>query len=312
MSNNIRVLELLEGLKIKEFELDNLVFGSIEVRNRDSKKYIYCHTRENGLQVTKYVGEYSDVLFEMIQENNDASKILKKDIKRMEIELRKLGYQDGSISKEVGINIDFAKRHMADTIYTQAILEGVATTLSDTENIIEGGIVNNMSVDDIMKVVNLKHAWEFILNKNVITTPTNYSILCTINKLVEEGFYYSAGLLRSTPVKIGGTKWAPILPNEIDIIDNINKIMNKRKNKIDIGIELLLYIVRSQIFIDGNKRTSLIFANHYLIANGKGMIVIPVEKQEMYKKLLIDYYETNSIKKISNFIKSECYLDIIK
>ena len=67
-----------------------------------------------------------------------------------------------------------------DTIYKQAVLEGVATTLSDTENIIEGGKVNNMSPEDILKIVDLKHAWEFILNKNVITTKTDYSILCMI------------------------------------------------------------------------------------------------------------------------------------
>jgi prophage maintenance system killer protein len=70
---------------------------------------------------------------------------------------------------------------------------------------------------------------------------------------------------------------------------------------------LLLYIVKSQIFIDGNKRTSVIFANHYLISNGVGMIVIPVDKVEEYKKLLVDYYETNNSKQIKSFLK-KCYI----
>jgi prophage maintenance system killer protein len=35
-----------------------------------------------------------------------------------------------------------------------------------------------------------------------------------------------------------------------------------------------------QIFIDGNKRTSIIFINHYLISNGKGIIVISAELTE--------------------------------
>jgi hypothetical protein len=48
---------------------------------------------------------------------------------------------------------------MVDTIYKQAILEGVATTYADTEDIINGGKVKGMTSDDIMKVVNLKHAW---------------------------------------------------------------------------------------------------------------------------------------------------------
>ena len=137
-------------------------------------------------------------------------------------------------------------------------MEGIATTLSDTENIIEGGKINNMSVDDVMKIINLKHAWEFILNKNVIISPTNYSVLNTINRLVEEGFYYSAGELRTTPVKIGGTTWEPELPIESEIKKDIDTITNKKKSHVDIAIELLLYVVRKQMFLDGNKRTSVI------------------------------------------------------
>lgn len=304
---NEKVLYLLEQIKILEFELDNLIYGSVEVRDSRDNKYIYCHSRENGVQTTKYIGEYTEVLFNMINENNLVAKEMKRKLRRYQKELVSLGYSDSNIEKDVSLNIDFAKKHMADTIYTQAILEGVATTLLDTESILEGGVVNNMSVDDIMKIVNLKHAWEFILNKNVITTKTNYSILCTINKLVEEGFFYNAGIIRSTPVKIGGTKWAPNIPIEIDVIKTINKIIDKQKSKIDIAIELLLYIVRSQVFLDGNKRTSIIFANHYLISNGKGMIVIPTDSVEEYKKLLVEYYETNNSKNITSFLK-KCFL----
>lgn len=304
---NEKVLYLLEQIKILEFELDNLIYGSIEVRDSRDNKYIYCHSRENGVQTTKYIGEYTDVLFNVINENNLVAKELKKKLRKFQKELVSLGYSDSNIEKNVALNIDFAKKHMADTIYTQAILEGVATTLLDTESIIEGGVVNNMSAADIMKIVNLKHAWEFILNKNVITTKTNYSILCTINKLVEEGFFYNAGIIRSIPVKIGGTKWTPNIPIEIDVIESINTIIDKKKSKIDIAIELLLYIVRSQVFLDGNKRTSIIFANHYLISNGGGMIVIPTDSIEEYKKLLVDYYESNNSKDITNFLK-KCFL----
>ena len=54
-----------------------------------------------------------------------------------------------------------------------------------------------MTADDIGKVVNLKHVWEFIMNKSVITYPSNYAFLCQINALVEEGCSYTAGRIRS-------------------------------------------------------------------------------------------------------------------
>lgn len=310
MSEEIKILDLLNQKQKKEYELNQTIYGSVEIRENDNKKYIYTHTKEDGLQSTKYVGEYSEDLHNLILNNNIKAKEIKKEIRRIEKELRELNYVDEDLTKEVSINIDFARKHLADTIYKQAVLEGVATTLSDTENIIEGGKVSNMSSEDILKIVNLKHSWEFVLNKNVILTPTNYSILCTINKLVEEGFYYNAGSLRSVSVKIGGTSWIPSIPIESDIKDDIRNIVEQKKDDVDKAIELLLYVVKKQMFIDGNKRTSVLFANHYLISKGKGLIVIPVEKVDEYKKLLINFYETNNNKQIFNFLKKNCYLSI--
>lgn len=312
MVNQIKILDLLNQKQTKNVELMSLVYGSIEIREANNKKYIYTHNKEDGIQTTKYIGEYSDELYNLILNNNIKAKNLKKEIRKIDKELRELNYLDTDLPQAVANNIDFAKKHLADTIYKQAVLEGVSTTLSDIENIIEGGKVNNMSADDILKIINLKHAWEFILNKNVILDETNYPILCMINKLIEEGFYYNAGMLRTTPVHIGGTSWKPEIPVEADVKDDIKNITSSTKTEIDIAISLLLYVVRKQLFIDGNKRTSIIFANHYLISKGKGLIVIPINKVEKYKKILIEFYETNNSDEIFNFIKNECYLDINK
>ena len=167
-----------------------------------------------------------------------------------------------------------------------------------------------MLLDDVSKIVNLKHAWEFILNKNVILSDTNFSLLCEINKLVEEGFYYSAGKIRTVQVSISGTNWTPDFPIESIIKEELNDIINKQISDIDKAIELLLYVMKKQIFIDGNKRTSIIFANHYLISKGKGIIVIPVKLIDEYKDLLINYYEGKDKTKIKKFLKEKCFMKI--
>lgn len=310
MDKQAKVLDLINQKRMMLRELDSLVYGSIEIRKKDNKEYIYTHVKEDGLQSTKYIGEFNDHLYNLILSNNIKAKEMKKSIREIDKKLKELDYVDEELTLEVSNNIDFAKKHLADTIYKQAILEGVATTLTDTESIIEGGIVNDMSSDDILKVINLKHAWEFILNKNVILSKTDYSILCMINKLVEEGFYYSPGVLRTTPVKIGGTTWTPELPEEVTIKEKINEILESNNNDIDKAIELLLFVVKTQAFIDGNKRTSVIFANHFLIGKGKGIIVIPVENVEEYKSLLIKYYETDDNTDIKKFLVNNCYFKI--
>jgi prophage maintenance system killer protein len=75
---------------------------------------------------------------------------------------------------------------------------------------------------------------------------------------------------------------------------------------VEIAIEAILYVMKRQIFLDGNKRTAIIFANHHLIRNGKGLIVIPADAVPEYKKLLVHFYETNEKVEIISFLKNKC------
>ena len=61
--------------------------------------------------------------------------------------------------------------------------------------------------------------------------------------------------------------------------------------------------MKAQIFIDGNKRASVIFANHYLISHGQGFLVIPEEHVTEFKQKLVAFYEGENINVISEFLK---------
>ena len=108
----------------------------------------------------------------------------------------------------------------------------------------------------------------------------------------------------------GGTIWKPDLPIESIIKEELEEIFNKKMDDEDRVIELLLYIMKKQVFIDGNKRTSVIFCNHYLISKGKGIIAISSELTEEFKELLILYYDGKDEKQIKKFIKEKCYMSI--
>ncbi len=165
-----------------------------------------------------------------------------------------------------------------------------------------------MTASDISKVVNLKHAWEFILDEGVIIYPTNYSILCQINEIVEEGFSYTAGRIRSVPVSIGGSSYIPPLPYVPRIKEDLSLILSKGKS-YDVAIELLLYVMKNQLFLDGNKRTAVIFVNHYLISRGLGLVVIPAELVPEFKIHLINYYEGKN-QYIIEFLYNKCLTKI--
>jgi len=119
-----------------------------------------------------------------------------------------------------------------------------------------------MTASDVQKILNLKHAWEFILGPDVLQSESNYSLLCHIAKLVNEGFFMDGGRIRGIPVTIGGCSYIPPIPIESVVKESIDRIVQDNDVVIDTAIELCLYCMKTQIFKDGNKRASVIFANH--------------------------------------------------
>ncbi len=173
--------------------------------------------------------------------------------------------------------------------------------------IIENGKVNNVSAEDVQKILNLKHAWEFVLDKDVVQSPTSYYVCQYIARLVNGGFYHEGGRIRGVPVKIGGSSYIPPLPVEYDVKEQIDKILVLDAPALDIAIELALYVMKTQIFNDGNKRTAIIFANHYLVAHGAGLMVVPESIVPEFKQLLLKYYEDIDAESIKDFLRNQCY-----
>lgn len=281
--------------------------GTVEIKSIDDKKYLYIRKRIANKVKSIYVGVYSEELYTVLLRQIKDAKDIKKKIREIEKELAKLNYNQEELSNEVILNLDFARANMKSLIYDQAVLEGISTTFPDTEAIIDNGKVNNMSTEDVMKIINLKHAWEFILDKDVILSPTNYYVSQYIAKLINEGFYFEGGRIRQIPVNIGGSSYTPPLPIENVVREKISDIINSSLEDIDKAVELTLFVMKTQIFIDGNKRTAIIFANHYLISKGKGLLVVPFELVPEFKKLLIVYYEDSDTESIKKFLKDKCW-----
>lgn len=198
-------------------------------------------------------------------------------------------------------NIFVAKRNIVDYIWKSANLEGIAVTYPDTQTIYDGFSVSGYKLEEINAINNLKKAWQFILND--IGIALNFAYICKINELVGENVFYNPGVIRTTPVNIGGTGWKPDFPIETKIKEELEELLsNNEISKTEQAINVMLWVMRRQMFIDGNKRTAMLIANKIMIENGCGIISIPIEKQNEFYKLLITYYETNDSSIISKFI----------
>lgn len=195
--------------------------------------------------------------------------------------------------------IEIAKRNIVDCIYSSAKIEGIAVTFPDTQQIYDGRSVANLSIDDINKVNNLKHAWQFLFDS--IDYPMDLLYLRQLNQIINTGLMSDAGQLRNYDVNIGGTAWKPELPDKEKIMADIEKIM-KMTCCTEKALKMLLYVMRTQMFSDGNKRVAQLAANQILIQEGKGLLRIPVEKNVEFFNLLVDFYETNNDQKVMEFL----------
>lgn len=201
-------------------------------------------------------------------------------------------------------NIFVAKRNLIDYIWKSAKLEGLGVTYPDTEAIFNGMSAPRVKVEDIIAVNNLKHAWQFLLDN--LDVPADYPYICHLNKAVGgDSLIINAGLIRRVSVSIGGTSWKPELPIESQIKEEITEVLSIPE-PTDRAITLMLYLMRRQLFLDGNKRTAMLAGNQVMIANGCGILSIPIEIQPEFTKMLVEYYESGNMAALKQFVYDDC------
>lgn len=284
--------------------------GTPEIKERGNEKYLYVRKRVAGKQTSTYVGAYTEELYNLLLRNAREAREIRKELRSIDKQLANAGYSEDELSSDVINNIAFAHANMKMNIYDLAVLEGVATSFPQTEEIIDNGKIFGVTATDVQKILNLKHAWEFILDRDVIASRSDYYMLSHIARVVNEGFFAEGGRIRGVPVTIGGSSYVPPLPNELDVKEKIREIIEESDEVINTAIKLCLYCMKTQIFLDGNKRASVIFANHYLISHGGGFLVIPEKEVPEFKRLLVKYYEGEGITVIADFMKKYCWKKI--
>ena len=132
--------------------------GTPEIKERGDGKYLYIRKRIAGKLTSTYVGVYTDELYNLLLRNAKEVREIRKKLRHIEKELASIGYSEDELSDNVINNIEFARANMKTNIYDQAVLEGVATSFPQTEEIIDNGKVTGMTATDVQKILNLKHA----------------------------------------------------------------------------------------------------------------------------------------------------------
>lgn len=200
-------------------------------------------------------------------------------------------------------NMFVAKRNIVDYIWKSARLEGINVTFPQTYAIIEKAKVTGVDVEDILKITNLKHAWQTVFD--TINEPLTLDYICRIHADVARDEALVWGRLRTGTVYISGTDYVPPVPTK-ESADIILKEIQEIQSPTERAIVAMLRLMKAQLFWDGNKRTSMLVANKLMIENGCGIISVPNEKLEEFNEILCGYYTNDTLEKAVQFVYDEC------
>lgn len=204
------------------------------------------------------------------------------------------------------------KKNIVELVYNAGKFEGLNTTLLQTEEIIKYNRANNVAVDDVLTVVNLKRGFEMLLNdiqESLVETSKR------INRIVAAEDALFPGEIRPGGVEVSTIqgRYVPPLLTETEVHDHFDKIMDQNISETEKALRLFLFIAKNQTFWDGNKRTALLTANKIMFDCGLGLLSIPETVFETFNELLFTYYNSEEdihVEKILDFMYSD-YIFVI-
>lgn len=198
-----------------------------------------------------------------------------------------------------------ANRYFKELVYQTAHLENKGITYAETVNTIEfyKDAIKKIAFEKVVIIDGLRRAYEYIIQRANSDEQPDENDIKEINKLIdsyEESV--EAGNWRRTKVRIAGSSWIPpvLTPGQ-----STHFILERSRIKsFEDGIKLCADTSKKQLFLNGNKRTAICYANLVLLYNGYDCIKIN-DRAEYINKLL-DYYEDDkNFDKFLEYVKKE-------
>lgn len=193
-----------------------------------------------------------------------------------------------------------AKKRWDANVFCGMRMENRAVTFPQTKTILDGVNVPNVRLDDIQAILNMRDAWRFLLGS--VGDPLDLDYLCKLNGYIARNEALEWGKLRTGTVGISGTDYEPPVPDREKVIAELAAILSADTTATDKALNVFTWGARSQLFWDGNKRTSLVAANKILIGAGAGMLTIKEANMQQFNDLLVDYYNTGEPDKVKAFL----------
>lgn len=193
-----------------------------------------------------------------------------------------------------------AKKKWDENVYCGMKMENRAVTFPQTRTILDGVNVPGAQLDDIQAILNMRDAWRFLLD--TMDVPLTLEYLCKLNEYIARNEALVWGKLRTGQVGISGTDYLPPIPDEAESRAALAGILNADTSATEKALNAFAWGTRSQLFWDGNKRTSLTLANKILLRAGAGMLTVQEKNMEQFNEKLLAFYNTGDAEPLKVFL----------
>lgn len=198
-------------------------------------------------------------------------------------------------------SVFLAKKKWDENVYCGMKMENRAVTFPQTKTILNGVNVPNVQLDDIQAILNMRDAWKFLIG--TADQPLTLDYICKLNDCIARNEALEWGVLRNGSVGISGTDYLPPLPTKDRAEAELSAILDKSdRTETAKALEVFAWGARSQLFWDGNKRTSLTAANKILIAAGAGMLTIKDKNMPEFNERLLHWYDSGDSEPLTDFL----------
>jgi len=213
-----------------------------------------------------------------------------------------------NIKPNVSKALMLARRQVLELVCDAVNLENINFTLPEIQTLLDGISLGGRKLSDQQIALNQAAAWKFIF-ETVQFGSFNLSaeFACECHQIAGFQEALEWGNFRSGSVTIAGTSYMPPEAKDLKIlwpemIKNLD-LENNAKNIYDRAITIFLQMARIQFFYDVNKRMGRFLMNGFLLSQGYPVINLPAKRQLEFNKNMIDFYGSNQMGPMIDFMK---------
>jgi len=197
-----------------------------------------------------------------------------------------------------------AKKDKIDFVYNTSALEGNAMTYPEVQTLLEGITVGGHKLSDEQQVLNQNRSVNLLFD---MIEKSFFSItkktLCDLHFEVAKDEALTWGVFRNANVNIGGTEYIPPNFKDLDTIfeEGLQKL-EQVKDPILKALTYFLFGARTQLFFDGNKRTSRLMMNGILLNEGLPILNIKAKDKLEFNREMIAFYDSEDYNKALEYL----------